>query len=175
MKAAKWLEETGLQLLREWNRCGLTEREIARRMGIGTGTLNRWRRNYPSIAQALEGQWTAADDQVEDALLRKALGYESREQRVEISAKGERKEIQTVKQVGPDLSAISLWLKTRQPERWGDGAGEEGPENNLLAVLSGLTEGVVDTDGISELQSPAEADHALVESGAVSGTGRTDL
>lgn len=175
MKAERWLEETGLQLLRDWARCGLTEREIARRMGVGVGTLSRWRRKYPAVAQALDTQWTAADDQVEDALLRKALGYESREQRVEITAKGECKEVHTVKQVGPDLSAISLWLKTRQPERWGDGAGEREPENNLLAALSGLTEGVVDTDGISELQPPAEADHALVESEPVSGPGWTDL
>lgn len=157
MKAERWLEEAGLQLLRDWARCGLTEREIARRMGVGVGTLSRWRRKYPAVAQALDTQWTAADDQVEDALLRKALGYESREQRVEITAKGECKEVHTVKQVGPDLSAISLWLKTRQPERWGDGAGEREPENNLLAALSGLTEGVVDTDGISELQPPGRS------------------
>lgn len=175
MKAEKWLEEAGLQLLRDWAQCGLADEEIARRMGVGAGTLNRWRRRYPAIAQALDAQWTAADDQVEDALLRKALGYESREQRVEITAKGERKEINTVKQVGPDLSAISLWLKTRQPERWGDGAGEEGPKNNLLAALSGLTEGVVDTDGISELQLQTKADHALVEPEPVPGPGRTDL
>lgn len=164
MKVEKWLEEAGLNLLREWSLCGLLERDIARRMGIGVGTLNRWRRRYPAIAQALEVQRAAADDQVEDALLRKALGYESVEQRVEITAKGERKEVSTVKQVGPDLSAIALWLKKRQPRRWGDGEGGEEPENNLLAALGGLTEGAVNTDGISELQPATEADHALVES-----------
>ena len=175
MKAEKWLEETGLNLLRDWARCGLADKDIARRMGIGQGTLNRWRRKYPAMAQALDDQWTGADEQVEDALLRKALGYESQEHRVEISAKGERKEISTVKQVGPDLSAITLWLKKRQPERWGDGEGGEGPENNLLEMLTDLTEGVVNTDEIPELQSPAEADHALVEPDSVPGAGRADL
>ena len=91
MKIGKWLEEEGLTLLRNWARSGLSDPEIARRMGVGPGTLNRWRRRYPAVAQALDARQTAADDQVEDALLRKALGYESQECRVEITAKGERK------------------------------------------------------------------------------------
>ena len=159
MTAERWLEAEGLTLLEQWARSGLSDREIARRMGLRPGGLNRWRRKYPAIAGALALRRASCDDLVEDALLRRALGYESTELKIEISAKGERKEVTTVKQVGPDLSAIGLWLKKRRPERWGDEARPERAENNLLTLL----EGVVQTDGISELQSAAEDDHAVVE------------
>lgn len=174
MRAQPWLEEAGLTLLRGWAREGLTPRAIAGRMGIGLRTLERWRRKYPDIAQALTGTREVVDRQVEDALLQRALGYETVERRVEVSAKGERKEVSTVKQVGPDVSAISLWLKKRRPDLWGEGDnGGELPETNLLALLGELEKG--ELDGIPELQPPAEADHDLVEPQGISEPGRGDL
>ena len=157
MRVQPWLEESGLTLIRGWARAGVSPRTIAGRMGVGLRTLERWRRKYPALALALQ----------------KALGYESIEHKVEVSAKGERKEVSTVKQVGPDVSAISLWLKKRRPEQWGDGTGGQVlPESNLLTLLS-WERG--ELDGISELQPTAEADHDLVEPQSVPESGRGDL
>ena len=173
MRVRQWLEEPGLTLIRGWARAGVSPRTIAGRMGVGLRTLERWRRKYPVLALALSGTKEVVDSQVEDALLQKALGYESVERKVEVSAKGERKEVSTVKQVGPDVSAISLWLKKRRPEQWGDGESVQAlPESNLLTLLS-WERG--ELDGISELQPAAEADHDLVEPQGVPGTGRSDL
>lgn len=161
MRVQQWLEGAGLALLRDWVRAGESSTVIAGRMGVGLRTLERWRRKYPALEQALSGTREVVDSQVEDALLRKALGYETVERKVEVSAKGERKEVRTVKQVGPDVSAISLWLKNRRPERWGDGEGGQAlPDNNLLALLA-WERG--ELDGISELQPTAKVDHDLVE------------
>ena len=78
-----------------------------------------------------------------------------------------------MKQVGPDVSAISLWLIKRSPEQWGDGESVQAlPESNLLTLLS-WERG--ELDGISELQPTAEADHDLVEPQGVPRTGRSDL
>ena len=173
MRVQPWLEESGLTLIRGWARAGVSPRTIAGRMGVGLRTLVRWRRKYPALALALSGTKEVVDSQVEDALLQKALGYESIEHKVEVSAKGERKEVSTVKQVGPDVSAISLWLKKRRPEQWGDGTGGQVlPESNLLTLLS-WERG--ELDGISELQPTAEADHDLVEPQSVPESGRGDL
>lgn len=148
-KYEQWREASGLTLLRGWVREGVSEAEIARRMEVSQGTLREWKKKYPEIRSALEMRSEVVDYEVEAALLRKALGYESTERKVEVSAKGERKETETTKQVAPDVSAISLWLKKRKPETWGEGGRGETPQNNLLEQLSGET----DLEGIPELQS----------------------
>lgn len=173
MRVQQWLEAPGLALLRDWARAGISPRTIAGRMGVGLRTLERWRRKYPLLEQALSGTREVVDSQVEEALLQKALGYETVERKVEVSAKGERKEVSTVKQVGPDVSAISLWLKKRRPEQWGDGEGEQRlPENNLLTLLA-WERG--ELDAIPELQSAAKTDHDLVEAPEATESGRRDL
>lgn len=162
IRQREWTGEAGLTLLKGWKREGKSLEEIAGKIGIQPGTLKLWMSRDDALREALNVSPEATDFQVEDALLKKALGYESVEKKVEISAKGERKEVETTKQVGPDMSAISLWLKKRKPQQWGDGvsAGEK-PENNLRELLE--QEGGFDRDAIPELQSPAEAGADLVE------------
>lgn len=160
-KIEDWLTEARLRKLAGWRREGRSEEEIAEKIGISARALARWKKRDERFRRALEVDPEAVDFQVEDALLRKALGYESVEKRVEVSAKGERKEVETTKQVGPDMSAISLWPKKRKGGQWGDGAAGPKPENNLLQLLD--EEGGADVSAIPELQFPATAGADLVE------------
>jgi transcriptional regulator with XRE-family HTH domain len=164
-KYQQWREENGLTLLRGWAMEGLDQAAIAQRMGVSERTLRQWANRYPEIRQALDRGADVVDCQVEAALLRKALGYESTERKVEISPKGERKETETIKQVGPDVSAISLWLKKRKPTLWGEGGGLPAGENNLLERLQ--AEG--DLDGIPELQPATAGDPDMVETDGATG------
>lgn len=158
-KLKNWTSADRLVLLESWRREGMSEEQIARRLDVSLATLRGWKRKCPALERALETDAEVTDSQVESALLKKALGYESREYKVERNAKGECKEVETTKQVGPDMSAISLWLKKRRPERWGDEAPTgPRPENNLMEEL----EGELDTDAIPELQPPAEGGPDLV-------------
>lgn len=164
-RADRWQTQEGLVLLRGWVREGLGEADIAERMGVSEAVLRTWKRRYTAIREALDN---SMDYRVEDALLKKALGYENVERKVEISAKGERKEVETVKQVGPDMSAISMWLKKRRPAQWGDGNADGAKkENNLSLKLEEEERG--ELDAIPELQSQTAADHDLVEAGEVPG------
>ncbi len=67
-----------------------------------------------------------ADEKVENALLKRALGYEYTEvyhERVLNKETGEYEFVLTkevTKDVKPDISAQLFWLKNRQPELWRD-------------------------------------------------------
>ena len=140
MRVQPWLEESGLTLIRGWARAGVSPRTIAGRMGVGLRTLERWRRKYPALALALSGTKEVVDSQVEDALLQKALGYESIEHKVEVSAKGERKEVSTVKQVGPDVSAsgdLSKFSDGGETSGWAEDAMKWAVGAGILTGKSG--------------------------------------
>ena len=83
-------------------------------------------KSNPEISEALKKGKEVVDIQVENALLKRALGYEYTEERIEISEKDGKKVIQTVKQVIPDTTAIIFWLKNRRPGKWRSDPQENG-------------------------------------------------
>lgn len=110
-------------VLAKWMaRSGLTDEEIARELGIAVSTLNRWKQIYPEFSEALKANKALVDSQVEDSLLKRALGYEYEEVKLVMSDDGKRtKRVEkTIKQVVPDVTAAIFWLKNRQPQRWRD-------------------------------------------------------
>ena len=119
-KYQQWLEPDGLLLLEGWARDGLTDEQIAHNIGISRGTLYDWKKAYPDISNALKRGKDVVDIEVENALLKRALGYEYTEERVEISDKDGRKVIQTTKHVAADTTAQIFWLKNRRPDKWRD-------------------------------------------------------
>ncbi len=163
-----WQTPPYLTLLRGWVRDGVPEREIARRMGLKPLGLTLWRRKYPVLDEALSVTGEMTDYQVEDALLKAAMGYRYTEEKTEQTDKGE-KLVTTEKEVSPSVTAISLWLKRRRPEVWDR---EEEPEeethpNNLFEALGNWQEEVLTGDAVSDIQPPSEADADVVETGAV--------
>ena len=132
-KYEKWLEPDGLILLEGWARDGLTDEQIAHNMGCAYSTLRDWRDKYPALSAALKKGKDVVDFEVENALLKRALGYEYTEERVERSVKDGTKVIQVVKHVAPDTTAQIFWLKNRQPQKWRDKPvdGGDGIKNQL--------------------------------------------
>ena len=117
-KYQEWREPDGLLLLEGWARDGLTDEQIAHNMGITAKTLYVWKSAYSEICEALKRGKDVVDIQVENALLKRALGYEYIEERIEVSDKDGRKVIQTTKTVPPDTTAQIFWLKNRRPDKW---------------------------------------------------------
>lgn len=140
-KYREWMEPDGLTLLEGWARDGLTDEQIAKKMGINPSTLYDWKNKYSKISETLKKGKDFVDVQVENALLKRALGYEYTEERVEISEKDGRKVIQTVKQVVPDTTAQIFWLKNRRPEKWRDKPEQPG-DTDALKKARELLEGI---------------------------------
>jgi len=123
-KYHEWITEEGLIKIEGWARDGLTDEQISHNIGIHPSTLYEWQKKYPDISESLKRGKEVIDRQVENALLKRALGYEYEEvkQIIEKDEKGkDRKRIEkTVKKVIPDVTAQIFWLKNRKPNEWKD-------------------------------------------------------
>lgn len=145
-KYTDWLMPEGLLKIEGWARDGLTDEQISRNMGIGTTTLYRWKDEFEEIRESLKRGKEVVDRQVENALLKRALGYEYTEttrEAVQDPNSGEVKMQVTkkvTKQVAPDTTAQIFWLKNRKPDKWRDKPAYEDTSelDKLDAILKGL-------------------------------------
>ncbi len=113
-------------LARALAREGHTDEGIAERLDppVGVATLNRWKKEYPELHEALKQGKSVVDAQVEESLLRRALGFTTTETRLE--AKSDElgrplrggKVIKITREVPPDSTAAIFWLKNRKPGKW---------------------------------------------------------
>ena len=140
-KYQQWLEPEGLTLLEGWARDGLTDEQIAGNIGINTSTLYDWKNKFSKISEALKKGKEVVDIQVENALLKRALGYEFQETRVEKSDKDGTKIIQTLKHIPADTTAQIFWLKNRRPDKWRDKPEIPG-DSDMLKKAKELLEGI---------------------------------
>lgn len=68
----KWLEPENLLLLQGWKRDGLTDEQIAEKIGITPRTLERWKSKYSQIRQVLKVGKEQANFIIENELFKKA-------------------------------------------------------------------------------------------------------
>ena len=113
-KINEWLEKDKLILLEGWARDGLTDEQIAKNIGINRTTLYDWKKKETNIADALKKGKEIIDFEVENALLKRALGYEYEEEIYENGILTKK----VKKQVAPDTTAQIFWLKNRKKEQW---------------------------------------------------------
>lgn len=119
-KYQRWLEPEGLLLIEGWAKDGLIDEQIAYNMGINVSTLYEWKKKYNEITEALKKGKEVVDRAVENALLKRALGYDIEEVTTEYNFAME-KEIVTKrvkKHIAPDTTAMIYWLNNRKPEAW---------------------------------------------------------
>lgn len=125
-KIKRWLTKEGLLKMEGWARDGLIDEQIAYNMGVTRVTLHNWRKKHPIMDQAVRRGKEVVDREVENALLKRALGYTYEEVTVEKQQVSEDDDFQDVetkrvkRQVAPDTTAVIFWLKNRKPDSWRD-------------------------------------------------------
>lgn len=137
--------EPKLFLVECWARDGLTDEQIAKNLGIAYSTFKDYKNKHSAFSAALKKGKEVVDFEVENALLKRALGYKYNEITQEPVEVGEGiTMLQTTKivtkQVAPDTTAQIFWLKNRKPDKWRDRPKAETDEANgmLEDLIKGL-------------------------------------
>lgn len=161
-KYEKWLTDDGLLLLEGWARDGLTDEQIAKNMDISRSTLNEWRKKYSDISDTLKKSKEIVDLEVENALLKKAKGYN-----VDLKKTFKVKTIDYDPSTGKklkeheelitgydevhipaDTTAQIFWLKNRRPDKYRDKPEPTVPDNTEDDSLTKSLEGRFNDNGI---------------------------
>lgn len=126
----------------DYARRGLTNIQTAKKLGISEDTFYEYQKLFPEFSEAIKRGKQPVDVEVENALLKRALGFEYEEVlteyelvKIEEENKGKTavpvKVKKTKKMVVPDTTACIFWSKNRRPDLWRD--------KHDLAVSGGAT------------------------------------
>ncbi|HAT4103707.1 TPA: transposase [Clostridium perfringens] len=136
--------EPKLVVIEGWARNGLTIEQIAKNLGISKVTFYKYISEHTELSERLKKGKEVVDIEVENALLKRALGYKVDEVTKELiedeeTGISELKVTKVVtKEVVPDTTAQIFWLKNRKPEEWRDkkDVKHEGNINNPYENLT---------------------------------------
>lgn len=145
MAKSKWSDiKEKLILVECWARDGLTDEQISNNLGISTTTFYEYKKNYPEFSESLKRGKEIVDYEVENALLKRALGYEFEEKTYETrwdENQGRFREVlakKVRKEVVPDTTAQIYWLNNRKPKQWRNKRNEEEGNNENLNKVEQL-------------------------------------
>lgn len=69
-----WVEGAGLEKICEWSRLGMTDKQIAKNIGITTVTLYDWKKRFPEFAEAISQAKQELKLELEKSMLNLAIG-----------------------------------------------------------------------------------------------------
>ena len=169
-KYAEWIAPDGLLRIEGWARDGLTEAQIAHNMGISVSSLADWKNKFPQLLDALKKGKAPIDIEVENALLKSALGH-TKIIRKPIKVKTERQVVGEGRCVEehieyaeeeiytpPQVLAQIFWLKNRKPEKWRENQVIEADTSALEKLDAILAENIKNANKQSELVYMREED-----------------
>lgn len=119
-----WITPERLKIIEGWARDGLSNKQIAKNIGIHVSTLYEWRNDFPELNDAIKKGKEVIDREVENALLKRALGHEIEETKTYMTDDGKggkTKRVEKIKkQIPSDATSMIFWLKNRKPDEWND-------------------------------------------------------
>jgi len=97
----------------------LNRKQIAERLGISLATYSNWKKRYGEFSRALDEGFAVCNEMVENALFRRAVGYEYDDTHI-THHRGEIIETPVKKHLPPNVDAIKQWQSHQDKDRWGD-------------------------------------------------------
>lgn len=162
------MTKDGLTRLKGWARDGLTDEQISTKIGINRTTLYKWIDRFSDIGDALKQGKEPVDIDVEDSMLKSALGQyvtvkkpmklktekrlrkkdkDGREYETGVIVEEHIEYVDEQVYIPPNITAQIFWLKNRKPEQWKD------KREQVVSTKDGML-----ADLISGLKEPVEAD-----------------
>lgn len=122
MAVSKWyLVKDKIALVEKWSRDGLIEKQIAKNLGISKTTLNLYKTEHPDFFDALKRGKEVCISEVENALYKRARGYDYEEVKVYTRKTDDgttEYTEKTRKHQAPDVGACAIILKNRDKDHW---------------------------------------------------------
>lgn len=149
-KYEEWVNDNEIQdkliLVEGWSRNGLTQQQIAKNLDINVDTLIEYKKKYTDFSNALKKGKEVVDLEVENALLKKALGYNASIKKAfkikDIIYENGKKVSETERieyaeeevHIPADTTAQIFWLKNRKKAQWRDKVEYEANTDELNKV-----------------------------------------
>lgn len=130
-KATEWLADNNLTRIEGWARDGLRNEDIAAKMGVSPSTFYEYVKKYSEISDAIKRGKAPVDFEVENAMLKSALGHKETVRKPIRLRTTRRKDGMEITEehveyfdeevyIPPQVSAQIFWLKNRKPDIWRD-------------------------------------------------------
>lgn len=113
-----------LERIPKWRRQGMTEEQIANKLGIAVSTLNVYKNQHSELIDALKKGRAELVEELEDSLYQRAMGFDYTEEKIYMELDGDgrerKRQEKTTKKALPDTGALAFALKNLAPDRWKD-------------------------------------------------------
>lgn len=141
------IDEALLISVEGYCRDGLTDEQLASKLGITARSLYNYIAKYPELKEAMNRGKAPVDFQAENALLKKCLGCRVEKVCTTIHADGSVTEKRTVTELPPDTEALKLWLRNRKADKWRESDNSGDSPEAIKALLGDYIPLLMNTGG----------------------------
>lgn len=137
--------EENLKEIEKWIASGVTEKEIAKKLGMAYSTFRKHKAGMVALKEAIKEGQEEKKQAVEKALFKKCIGYHYTEEVVQ-KVKKERLEnnlvltdevleVQEVRKYSqPDMNAIKYYLNNRDKTKWSEDPNRVANDKKLTKL-----------------------------------------
>lgn len=161
MPKTKWPQvKEQLPVIENWARQGLTEIQIAKNLGVGVSTLSEYKIRYPELAEALKKGRATIVAEIENVLVKRALGFNFEEVKTSIRMINgiETKYTEKIKKYAlPDVGACCFLLKNKdRGNGWSDNPQKIALEKQMFEHRKRIENAQVFGDDIEDSSAKQE-------------------
>jgi hypothetical protein len=96
---------------------GVDDQDFANAFNVSLATIAEWEQEHPEFAKARKAGVAALRDNLERAIIRRALGYTVEREKV-LQCEGKIEVVSYKEHIPADVSALMFVMMNRKPRRW---------------------------------------------------------